>query len=59
MISTKQVPPNVPLSIRDNLDSDLHVTDESDLHTKKQHSTKIATEGGIIIDLRLFLLEHS
>jgi hypothetical protein len=52
MISTKQVFWNAHFSIRDNLDSDSNVTEESDLHSEKQHSPKTSTDVGRMISTK-------
>jgi hypothetical protein len=46
MISTKRVPQKASFSIRDNLDPDLNVTDESDPHLEKQLSPNTSTDEG-------------
>jgi hypothetical protein len=46
MISIKPVPANAHLSIRDNLDPDANVTEESDLHSEKQYAPKTSTDAG-------------
>jgi hypothetical protein len=46
MISTTRVPKNASISIRDNLDPDSNVTEESDLHPEKHLSPKTSTDEG-------------
>jgi hypothetical protein len=52
MISTRTVPTNAKLLIRDNLDPDSNVTEESDLHPEKQFSPNTPTDAGITISSR-------
>jgi hypothetical protein len=52
MISNKIVPMNAYFSIRDNLDPDSNVTEESDLHSEKHPSPKISTDEGIMISIK-------
>jgi hypothetical protein len=49
MISNKSVSLNANISIRDNLDPDSNVTEESDLHLLKHLSYKISTDEGRMI----------
>jgi hypothetical protein len=51
-ISTKPVRLNAPTSIRENLDPDSNVPEESDLHTEKHYSPKTSTDAGIIISTK-------
>jgi hypothetical protein len=44
MTSTKPVRKNASYSIRDNLDLDSNITEESDRHSQKQNSSKISTD---------------
>jgi hypothetical protein len=48
MISTKPVLINAQFSIRDNLDPDSNVIEESDLQSEKQLEFKNITELGIV-----------
>jgi hypothetical protein len=52
MISTKPVSRNASASIRDNLDPDSNVTEESDLHSEKQSAPKFSTDEEIIISTK-------
>jgi hypothetical protein len=47
MISIKPVPQNAFASIRDNLEPDSNVTEESEMHSEKQLSAKTSTDAGI------------
>jgi hypothetical protein len=49
MISTKRVIKNACFSIRDNLDPDSNVTEESDVQSEKQFSPKTSTDEGRMI----------
>jgi hypothetical protein len=49
MISNKSVLMNAPVSIRDNLDPDSNVTEESDLHQEKHLSPQTSTDEGTMI----------
>jgi hypothetical protein len=44
MISTKPVIENTARAIRDNLDPDSNVIEESDLHSRKKHSINTSTD---------------
>jgi hypothetical protein len=52
MISTKSISENAYTSIPDNLDLDSNITEESDLHEKKEPSLKISTDTGRIISTK-------
>jgi hypothetical protein len=43
---------NASFSIRDNLDGDSNLTDESDSHKEKQSSSKTSTDEGILISIK-------
>jgi hypothetical protein len=47
---------NAFLSIRDNLDSDSNVTEESNLQSKKHDSPKTSTDAGRMISTKPVLL---
>jgi hypothetical protein len=49
MISIKKVPMNAFFPIRDNLDADSNVTEESDLHPEKHLTPKTSTDEGRMI----------
>jgi hypothetical protein len=51
MISTKRVLLNAFFSIRDNLDPDSNVTEESDPLSEKQFSPKNSTDAGTMISI--------
>jgi hypothetical protein len=51
MISTNTVPTSAFSSIRDNLNSDSTVTDESDLQSEKHHSHKPSTDAERMISI--------
>jgi hypothetical protein len=53
MILTKLVAQNARFSIRDNLDPDSNVTEDSDPHSEKQHSHKTSTNEGTMISTKL------
>jgi hypothetical protein len=42
---------NARFSIRDNLESNSNLTEESDLHFEKQLSPRTSTESGMVINL--------
>jgi hypothetical protein len=52
MISIKPIRQNAAHSIRDNLDPDSNVTEESDSHSKKQLESKNSTDEGIMISTK-------
>jgi hypothetical protein len=52
MISIKPVQPNACFSIRDNIDPDSNVTEESDLHQQKHPSPKTSTDEGRMISTK-------
>jgi hypothetical protein len=43
---------NACVSIRDNLDPDSNITEESDLQSEKHHPPKISTDEGIMISIK-------
>jgi hypothetical protein len=49
MISAKRVQMDTAFSIRDNLDPDSKVTEESDLHSEKHPLPKFSTDEGRMI----------
>jgi hypothetical protein len=51
-ISTKLGPWNANFPIRDTLDPDSIITEESDPHQKKQQSSKISTNLGILTNIK-------
>jgi hypothetical protein len=51
MISIKPVRKNANSSIRDNLDSDSNVTEESDPHSEKHLAPENTTEFGMVRNL--------
>jgi hypothetical protein len=51
IISINPVPWNALASIRDNLDIDSNVTDESEWQREKDHSPKTLTDDGTIISI--------
>jgi hypothetical protein len=55
IISTKPVSENALNSIRDNLEHDSNLTEESDLHSTKHSSLKNSTFEGIIIRIKSVL----
>jgi hypothetical protein len=55
MIPIKPVPRNTDFSIRDNLDSDSNVTQESDLHSKKHFQSRISSDAGKVTHLKRLL----
>jgi hypothetical protein len=52
MISIKPVSSNAFSSVRDNLDPDSNLTEESDLHLEKYPQPKISTDAGILISIK-------
>jgi hypothetical protein len=52
MISTKPVSANTPSSIRNNLDPDSNLIEESDLHQEKQNPPKNSTDAGRMISTK-------
>jgi hypothetical protein len=52
MISIKPVRKNANASIRDNLDLDSNVTEESDPHSMKHFSPKTSTDEGRMISIK-------
>jgi hypothetical protein len=52
MISIKPVIANVHTSIRDNLEPDSNVIEESDLQGEKHPSPKNSTDAGIMISIK-------
>jgi hypothetical protein len=59
MISTKPVSLNAHLSIRDNLDPDSNLTEESDLHLEKHLSLKSSTDLGMKKYFRLLYVNDN
>jgi hypothetical protein len=52
MISIKPVPRNAFFSIRDNLDPDSNITEESDLQQRKHPSPKTSIDEGILTNFK-------
>jgi hypothetical protein len=52
MISIKPVPQNASISIRDNLELDSNVIEESDLQFEKHRPPKNSTDSGIMISIK-------
>jgi hypothetical protein len=59
MISTKPVPLNTHLPIRDNFDSDSNVSEESDLQYEKHSQPKTLIDEGRMISTKPVLLNAS
>jgi hypothetical protein len=52
MISINPVPANAHFSIRDNIDPDSNVTEESDMHQEKHPSPTTSTDEGRMISTK-------